>query len=68
MQKDFIEVIKDWHIRVCIAILMLCSLATVALGLALQEFTQSIPWWVLFLYGWSGLAVALKFQNIYYKE
>lgn len=68
MKVNIIEKIKDWHIRVCIAILMLFSLFMFVLGLTFEDTVQSIPWWFAFLYGWSGLAIAFKLSKIWYKD
>jgi hypothetical protein len=64
MKVDITEVVKDWHIRICIAILILASFATFGLG----NSTQFIPSWFAYLYGWSGLTVAIKLSSIWYKD
>ncbi|MBU0649170.1 hypothetical protein KJ969_03700 [Patescibacteria group bacterium] len=63
-----IEKIKDWHIRICIAVLILISLFMFVSGLRFEDTMQSIPWWFALLYGWSGLVTALKLGSIWYKD
>lgn len=37
-------------------------------GLRLEQTIWPIDWWFALIYGWSGLVVAFKLQNILYKE
>lgn len=68
MKTDLIKTIKDWHIKICIAILILPSLFMFILGLTFEDSMQFIPWWLALLYGWSGLAVAFKLGDLLYKD
>jgi hypothetical protein len=63
-----VEKIKDYHIRICIAVLILPSLFMFASGFTSKITTWPIPWWFALLYGWSGLAVSLKLSEIWYKD
>lgn len=68
MKKDIIKQINDYHIRICIAILMLISLFMFCSGFIPGGTTQYIPWWFALLYGWSGLVVAYKLGKFWYKD
>jgi hypothetical protein len=68
MKTNIIDKAKDWHIRICIAVLLLPSIFMFFAGLRFEDSIQNIPWWYALAYGWSGLAVALKLSEIWYKE
>ncbi|HNV97434.1 MAG TPA: hypothetical protein PKL13_03985 [bacterium] len=63
--KNYLEKIKDYYIRINIAILMLGSIF-----LFLGGFINSNepPWWFNLICGWSGLTVSLKLSKIWYKN
>lgn len=68
MKKDLVEIIKDWHLRICLAVVVFFSLFIFVLGLRFEDTTQFIPWEFALLYGWSSLVVALKLGSILYKD
>jgi len=68
MKNDIIEKIKDYHLRICLAIIFLFSSFIFVLGLRFEDTNQFIPWWFALLYGWSGLTVAFNFSSILYKS
>lgn len=68
INSNILEKIKDWHIRICILILMLISLMIFASGFTFNDTMQSIPCWFALLYGWSGLVVTFKLSDILYKD
>jgi len=63
-----LEKIKNYHTRICIAILMLSSFITFILGLRGENITQTVPWWFGVLYGWSGLVIVYKIYKIEYED
>jgi hypothetical protein len=65
---DAVEKIKDYHVRICIGILMLLSLFMFGSGLTFSTIIWPMPWWASLLYGWSGLVVAFKLSDIWYKD
>lgn len=61
---NIIKKIKDYHFKFCVAILTLFSIFVFMSGLTLTNTTQTVYWWFLILYGWSGLTVSLKLNKI----
>lgn len=67
MKKTIIEKIKDFHFRICLAILSLSSIFIFIAGIAQPETCQKIPALAYLLIGWAGLVVSVKMSEIIYK-
>ena len=67
MKNTIIEKIKDFHFRICLAILSLSSIFIFIAGITQPEPCQQIPVLVYLLVGWSGLVVSVKMSGILYK-
>lgn len=68
MQSNIIKKFDHWHTGICSAILILISLFMFVSGLRFEQTIWPIDWWLALIYGWSGLVVAFKLQNILYKD
>lgn len=66
---NIMKKIKDYHVKICIAILIIPSLFMLVAGLTFKDLpSQTISWWFALLYGWSGLVVSLKLGKVLYKD
>lgn len=68
MTNDPIKTIKDWHVRVCIAVTMLFSLFVFASGFRFEHTVWRLPWWAALVYGYCSLVVCFQLSKIWYKD
>jgi len=68
IKKDLAQIIQDWHLKICLAIVIFFSLFIFILGLSFENTNQFIPWWVALLYGWSSIVVALRLTSNLYED
>lgn len=59
-----LEDIKLYHMRACTGIIVFLSIFMFCSGLTFSTINWPMAWWASLLYGWSGMAVALKLSKI----